>query len=378
MLHSLRLIVSAVGFAAVAGGIAYTAFAALRVASFQRRTADETEGARPPVTILKPVAGFEAELYENLRSFCDQSYPAYQLIFGVRDSDDAALPVIRRVMREFPSRDIALVIGDGSETASNPKVANLSSMYPKAKHDLLVVADADMRVDSSYLRAIAAAFTGENVGAVTSLYCGVPCNGFPSLLGAMYLNEQFAPSVLVARSIEETTYCFGATMAVRRDVLRQIGGFDSLAGHIGDDYMLGKLVTEQHYVIALASYIVLNVVYEPNLRSLWEHELRWARTVRSQRPRSYALMFFTIPLPIAALVAIIAGNLVAGLTLVACAAAVRVGLHYAVRRAWNLHDAARPWLIPIRDFFTLATWLAGFFGRNVRWRGRRFAIRGPQ
>src|SRR6516164_7529598 len=125
MLHNLRQLASAVGFVAAAGGIAYAAYACLRVASFQRQAAHNTEGELPPVTIFKPVAGVDAELYENLRSFCEQNYPDYQVIFGVRNSDDAALPVVRRVIDEFSSRDIDLVVGDGTVTAANPKIANL-------------------------------------------------------------------------------------------------------------------------------------------------------------------------------------------------------------------------------------------------------------
>ncbi|MGZ3554067.1 MAG: bacteriohopanetetrol glucosamine biosynthesis glycosyltransferase HpnI [Burkholderiales bacterium] len=375
MLRSLLGIASTAALIAAAGGIGYVAFALQRVIVFGHRRAGSIEGETPPVTILKPVAGLEAELYENLCSFCEQQYPQYQVVFGVRDRDDPAIPVIARVLQAFPSRDLELVAGDGTATAANPKIANLSNMLGHAKHDMLVIADADMRVDPSYLQTIVAPFGDPMVGAVTCTYDGVPRGGFASTLGAMYINEQFTPSVLVATVVEKLTYCFGATMAVRRDVLQKIGGFGALAAHLGDDYMLGRLVTDKGYSVGLAPYVVRNIVHETNVRALWEHELRWARTVCAQRPLSYAFLFLTFPVPTAALFLLLSRNLAFGLVLLAGAMAVRVALQSATRNALGLSEPARPWLIPVRDAFSLAIWVASFLGRGVRWRKQDFTIR---
>ncbi len=369
MLRSL----SALGYGITAAAIAYELFAAARLLTLLKRTRDASV-PKPPVTILKPLAGHEAELYENLCSFVDQEYPRFQVIFGVADKNDPAIEVVQRVLARFPDADLSLVTGDGVITG-NPKIANLSAMMPRAKHELLVVADADMRVDRGYLSAVISAFADPGVGAATCIYCGVPADGFASLLGAMYINEQFAPSVLVANTVEPLTYCFGSTMAVRRRILDEIGGFAALSAHIGDDYLLGKLVSDRGYRVALAPYVVRNIVYERNLASLAAHELRWARTVRAQRPLGYASLFVTQPLLCALFLAVLAGlSLPAGLA-VAGAAASRVIVSIAAQRVFPKSRTAM-WAIPLRDALTAAVWIGGFFTRRVHWRERALSVEG--
>ncbi len=290
-----------------------------RLRTLHRRT-DRicAEHGTPPVTILKPLAGLEVELLENLRSFVDQRYPRFQVIFGVTDPADRAVAIVERVMAEFPHADVSIVIGNPA-SAANPKVANLCAMIGRAKYDLLVIADADMRVDCGYLRTIVASFDDPRVGAATALYCGEAANNVASMLGAMYINEQFVPSVMVAHLLEPLTYCFGSTMAVRRAVLDDIGGLAALSAHIGDDYLLGKLVTDRGYTVALAPNLVRNIVYERNIRALLRHELRWARTIRAQRPSGYASLFLTQPLLCALLLLTFTGGSPAAWTAVAAA-----------------------------------------------------------
>jgi ceramide glucosyltransferase len=332
----------------------------------------------PGVTVLKPVCGLEPELYENLCSFCDQTYGVFQVIFGVQDPTDPALEVIERVVQRFPTRDLLVAIGKPSSTriaGANPKVANLTGMIGHAKYDLLVIADADMRVGTDYLRSIARDFASESVGAVTCLYAGAACTGFESTLAAMQINDQFAPSVLVAVALQRLRFCFGATMAVRHTVLDAIGGLGALASRLGDDYVLGELVSERGLAVRLSSYVVQNVVSEPGLGSLWRHEMRWARTVRAQRPLGYAFLFVTYPLPIALLFLALSPSLALGLSVALVATVLRVALHYAMRAALDVPGRPQPWLIPLRDALGLGVWIASFFGRSVRWRQRDFTLK---
>lgn len=375
MLPSLSRILIGVLLAASLGGIVYLGAAIRSVAAFSRRRGEEPADVLPPVTVLKPVCGLEHGLYENLRSFCDQDYPEFQIVFGVRDPDDPAIPVIRRVIDEFPGQDAVLVV-DERAVGRNLKVSNLVNMAPAARHDLLVIADSDMRVDGNYLRAIASQFGDPGVGAATCLYSGTPTPGLPSALGAIYVNDWFFPSVLVALAIQELRFCFGATMAIRRDALAAIGGFEALEPFLADDYMLGDLVARQGYEVRLCHYVVECVVSERGFRSLFAHEIRWARTVRACRPVGYAFSVIgNCAVSMAGLFLLVTRFSMPGAALLALAIALRVVLHGRVRSAVRVPPAATPWLIPVRDLLCLAIWAASFLGRGVIWKNWSLAVR---
>jgi ceramide glucosyltransferase len=247
-------------------------------------------------------------------------------------------------------------------------------MTALATGDVFVIADSDMRVDPTYLRSILAPFSDRSVGAVTCLYGGTPRAGIPSALGAMFVNEYFAPSVLVALSLGELSFGFGATIAVRRTVLDAIGGFEALAPHLADDYRLANRVHEQGWRVVLSPYVIENVVAEPSLSALLRHELRWARTIRGVRPLGYALSGVTFPLPFAVLYLLFARNAALGALLIGGAAALRVALHYLAPVALRVNAPRAPSLIPLRDVLAFAVWGASFFGRGVRWRARDFIL----
>ena len=366
-------LVTIVGYAIVAASLAYTATALARVAALSRRRASPAL-VRPPITILKPICGLEPRLYENLRSFFAQDYPDFQILFGVRDENDAAIPVIERLIREFPERNAALVV-DPRVIGSNYKISNLANMMREARHDILAIADADTRVGSSYLTELAAAFAEPGVGAVTCLYRGTAAgNRLPDRLGAMFVNEWFLPSVLVALLSEPLEYCFGATMAVRREALQAIGGIEALASYLADDHMLGRLVAARGYKVALARHIVEIIIDEPNLRTLVLHELRWARTMRAVRPLGYAFSFLTDALPLSILVGLATGLNGSGLALIGLAFSLRLVMHFVARASLGSEDFVRPWLVPVRDLMTFAIRAASFVGRRVEWRQQTFSV----
>lgn len=376
MLSSFSFVVAGV----FAAALAYMGLAIFGVYRFRRRLAGAgaAETALPPVTVLKPVCGLEPELFENLRSFCDQDYPDYQVVFGVRDPHDPAIAVIERLIAAFPARDLALVV-DERAIGRNLKVSNLANMYASARHDLIVIADSDMRVNRTYLRAVAAAFDDAAVGAATCLYSGAGNANTPSRLGAMFINDWFLPSALIPALFVDLDFCFGATMAIRRDALAEIGGFEMLAGVLADDYMLGHATAGLGYKVALVPYVVENRVHEPSLRALFSHETRWARTIRSVQPGGYALSFVTETLPIALLAAAAAYLESASAALAAApvgvALALRWMLHHAVQRELADGRNYSPWLIPLRDAFSLLVRIGSFFGRDVSWRGQEITVR---
>ncbi len=331
----------------------------------------------PPVTILKPVCGMDESLYENLLSFCRQSYPKYQVVFGVLDAADPAIPTIERLIRELNDVDITLVV-NGTVAGHNLKASNLANMVPAAKYDLLFVADSDMRVDETYLAAVAAPFADPKVGAVTCLYKATAARHLPSRLASMFINDWFLPSVLVSAKLRDITFCFGATMAVRRPLLELIGGFRVIAEYLADDHMLGKLVSQRGFKVVLSDYVVENVVAEESFSHMLEHELRWARTVRTVEPLGHAFSFVMYGVPVA-LIAALDIELTTGwqwlaAALIAAAILLRAGVHLAVHRKLKLPNDGSLWLVPLRDIVSFGIWVMSFLGRQIKWRGRALIV----
>jgi ceramide glucosyltransferase len=302
---------SAVCFAmvlAVAWG--YLAAATVAVWRFSRRAlgpADAADARRSAVSILKPLHGAEPDLSENLRSFADQDYPAVQLVLGVRDPGDSALPLARALIRDRPDRDIALVVNP-SVRGSNLKVANLENMLPAARHDWIVLADSDMRVARYYLSVITEPLARPATGLVTCLYKGAATAGFWSRLAAMQINFSFLPGAVAGDAINVGNGCFGATIALRRDVLDRIGGFTRLRDELADDHRIGDAVRGLGLEAVLSPYIVENRVTETSLSGLWRHELRWARTARLMAPAGFAGSVTTHTVMITTLAALVFGS----------------------------------------------------------------------
>jgi ceramide glucosyltransferase len=382
MRADLRGAASALALGAALASVGYAAFALGRVRAFGRRVRERAERSgpaaasqlRPRVTILKPVHGDDPALEDNLHSFCAQDYAPFDVVFGVLDAADPALGAIRRIAAEFAG-STTVVAGDGVVRFRNPKIATLAAMIAHATGDLLVISDSDMRVTPDYLDAVVAPFADARVGAVTCMYRGEPAANDPaSVLGAMWITEQFAPSVLVANALEPLTYCFGSTMAVRREALDAIGGLPALGDHLADDHTLGRLIAGRGHRVALADYVVTNVVAEPSLRGLFEHELRWARTIRTVRAASYPGIALTYPVPLALLHLALTRNRARALPAVVLALLARVALGraaqgvFAERSTFEARRRPSPLLIPLRDALGIVVWAWGLTGRAVRWR----------
>lgn len=352
-------------FAAVVFAAVYWVAALACVARYARRRPKPARGS-PPVTVLKPLCGDDGQLYENLAAFCRQDYPTFEVLLGVRDRDDAAVAVVDRLIHEFPDVELKLVVDDRT-IGTNLKVSNLANLVRHAKHDTLIIADADMRVGADYVAAVVGALDERKTGLVTCLYRGVAGSRFSSKLGAMFINEWFLPAALVGTCIEELRHAFGATIACRRDTLSSIGGFEAIANHLADDYMLGRLVHRLGLRVVLAPYLVDNVIADTSLWSLALHELRWARTFRTLRPLPYFCSLFTFGIPISLVWLAVSRSPLAG-----AAVLVHVGFRCLGRlmlsRAVGPDVRARDvWLVPIRDVLSFIVGVASFLGRTVRW-----------
>jgi ceramide glucosyltransferase len=345
-----------------------TAIAAVRFARRPLPVAPE----QPPVSLLKPLHGAELGLYENLRSFVEQDYPTQQIVLGVNDGKDGALPVAKAFIQKMPAADIALVVG-APVRGSNLKVANLENMFSAARHDVLVISDSDMRVDRRYLGAVTAPLRDPSTGLVTCLYQGVSTGGMWSELGALHINFGFLPSALVAAALGIERGCFGATIALRRETLERIGGFVPLRDELADDQRIGRAVRALGLTVALSRYLVKTRVSEPSFAGLWRHELRWARTVRTITSSGFAGSVLTHAVAIAAL-----GVVATGFALTACIfLVISVLLRWAtagmIAAALGL-TATKLWLLPVRDALSFAIFVASFFGRKVFWRDQLFQV----
>ena len=345
-----------------------TAVAAVRFA----RRATPSGPEPPPVSLLKPLHGAEPGLYENLRSFAQQDYPVVQMVLGVNDANDGALPVAQALIRDLPASDIALVL-DPPVRGSNLKVANLENMLAAARHDILVISDSDMRVDRRYLGAVTAPLHDPRTGLVTCLYEGVSTGGIWSELGALHINFGFLPSALVAAELGIGHGCFGATIAMRRETLERIGGLARLRDELADDRRIGDAVRAQGLAVLLSRYVVEARVSEPSFTSLWQHELRWARTVRAITPAGFAGSVLTHPVALAALAAAASrfGLTPAILLVLSCLLRWASALIIAGALAFT---TAGLWLLPVRDALSFAVFVASFFGRRVCWRDQLFHV----
>jgi ceramide glucosyltransferase len=358
------------GTSLAALGMIYSivAWAAIQI---RRRASNSPSESTLPISVLKPLCGADPEIYECLRTCCEQTYSAFQIVCGVRDGNDPAVAVVQRLQREYPDIDLQLVI-DRRQYGSNRKVSNLINMLPHARYEHLVIGDSDVRVPRNHLAALIGPLLQPDVGIVTCPYRGVPRRGLWSLLGALFINDWFIPSVCVAALTGSRSFAFGVTIAMRRQVLESIGGFSSIADQLADDYRLGQLTRRLGLRTVLSDVVVETCVDEPSLGQLVRHELRWLRTIRAVRPLGYSLAGITFSLPVAALGALLASGSRAVLILLAIAALARVMLHCAGRRTGAA--ISQLWALPLADMLGFTLWCWGFVTRRVHWRQDRFWV----
>lgn len=338
------------------------------LARFQR-TQHKPALVLPPVTVLKPLHGDEPMLEDALASICAQDYPHFQVVFGVQDHADTALPVLRRLRARFPDVDIDVVI-DGAHHGENRKIGNLINMLGHARHDVLVIGDSDMHVAPDYLRHLVAALAPKDVGLVTTLYAGLPASAtVTGRLGASYINHTFLPGAIMARALGRQD-CLGATMALHRTTLDRIGGLPALADHLADDAVLGRLVRALGLKVALAATVPATTVPETQVPHLFEHELRWARTVKSVEPTGFVLSAMQHPLFFAALNVGVSGGAVSAWLLFTAAWAWRAAFAQAMDRRLRIEPGFTAWFLPFRDLLSITVMIASYRTRRVAWRGR--------
>jgi len=324
-------------------------------------------GAPQPISILKPVHGRAPRFYEAIRSHAAQAYPEFEILFGVGDPSDPSNEDIERLAREFPSVRIERVVA--RTTAPNAKAGVLAELARRARYPLLLVNDSDISVEPGYLRAVTAPLENPEVGLVTCLY-RARGESWPSRAEALGIATEFAPSVMVARLLGQAEFALGSTMAFRASDLRAIGGFEAISDYLADDYQLGRRIHDLGRSIEFAPVVVETDLGHCSWRQTWRHQVRWSRTIRVSRPGGYFGYAITHATVWAAL-AFAAGAWAAG----ALALGLRIAAGACCAAALDDRQARRDlWLIPFRDLFGFAVWVAGAFGGSVRWRGRELRL----
>lgn len=354
-------------------GLAFIHGVIALIALLVRRESSVRGPLLPPVTLLKPLHGAEASLYQALRSFCDQDYPVFQVVFGVRDAHDPALDVVRQLQKEFPALVISVVV-DTQVHGSNRKVSNLINMMRAAEHEYLILADSDIHVGRDYLATLVSPLLDDKVGIVTCAYRGRPQRNFWSGIGAQHIDDWYMPSIMLAHLFGGSTFAFGATIGLRKQVLESIGGFAAIANHLADDYMLSSLTKKIGLKTVLSRHVVETTVDEPNLAALVRHELRWMRTIRAMQPLGYAFLFISFTLPLAVCGAWISDGADLAMILLYGAIVARVMLHFVQRLRAKRPLFSALWLLPVADLMTALMWVSGFAGREVDWGREKFSI----
>jgi ceramide glucosyltransferase len=332
-----------------------------------------TPGNKPPVSILKPLCGHDDGLEENLRSFFVQDYPEYEVIFGVHSLDDPAVLVAEKIISEFTGRIAARLIVTEESPIPNAKAFSLNRMVREASHDLIVMSDSDVRVTPGLLSHLAREFQEERIGLISCPYRAVPGHSVWSRLEAIGMNTELLGGVLVARMLEGMRFALGCTVAVRRSVLEDMGGFGYLQEFLAEDFVIGQRAAELGHGVLLSSYVIEHRIGSQGMMRNLGHRLRWARSTRRSRPAGYWGQIFTYPLPWALLLCAAYHSawpailLTFALRSAAAAATARYVLRDPVtQKQW--------WLLPLQDVIGFLVWIGGFLGDTIVWRDRKCTV----
>lgn len=361
---------------------AFYLICAISITWFKTAKGREKSGVQRPVSVLVPVCGIDGRAYENWASLCRQEHGNYEVLFCVMDPHDPAVPILRKLVEKFNNGISGFTASRvrlyfcPKPLGSNHQVCNLIHLLRMAEHECVVLADSDIRVDPDYLGAVTAPFWDPAVGVVTCGYLDRTPKSLGAAMAALGRGIDFIPSVLVARKLDGgLKFAMGATIAIKKSVIRQFGGLETLLNRIGSDYHIGKMASDVGYRVVLSHYVIDNDCGKEGIRDVFLRELRWARTIRINRgAQFYGLGFcygtvYCIPFLLL--------SRFGGWALLACGILFAARLFQAATAFWRL-DAPRLffwlWALPIREAMNFAVWAGGCFGRTVHWRGRRLLI----
>jgi ceramide glucosyltransferase len=359
----------------VLGGGVFNLLCLLTIVRFRMRRAPEQPVSWPPVSILKPVYGLEKNQAENLRSTCIQDYPEFEVVFSLQRRDDPALPLLREIQQEFGPQRVKVVV-DEKRPGANGKINNLAGGLPHASHEVIVISDSDVRLEPPYLKAIIAPLGDPTVGFVCTPYKVAEAQSWFEKMELLSLNADFMPSVVFAYETGASEFCLGASIALRRTTIDQIGGIASLADYLVEDYELGRRIHELGMRSMFVPPIVDTMVDLQTPSQWWKHQVYWDQNTRSARPVAFFCTMLIRSVPFALVIAIVRLFDPLGLTVFAITLSIRL-LTAAVIMGWGFGDREglrALHLLPIRDVLGLISWLFAFTWRTTTWRGSEFVL----
>jgi len=340
----------------------------------QKRTPPDSDYT-PPISCLKPIRGLDVEAYENYASFCRQDYPEYEILFCV-DTDDPALPVLKKLIHDFPERRIRLLFGSG-RSAINDKIARLVRLVNEAEYDLLVITDGDVRVRPDYLRAVAAPFRDPKVGGATCVYVSTKETTLVQELQSIGMISDFWAGIFVAWQLDGVKFTFGQSIITTRKNIAAFGGYEAIENRPADDLRVGRLIAELGYEVKLLPYVIQTVADFASLSELFYKRVRWMTVMRLMRPWGHFGLIFTLGLPWALIAIATHPSRAVVLGYLGSYASLRVAMTWLIG-AWGMKQTGL-WktmpLIPVWDAMAFIMWLISFGRKSIRWRGVEYFIR---
>lgn len=372
MRHLLALILVTPLVALLAGSIVYCVLGIIGAARYRASRAPKlTE--YPPVSVLRPMHGAEDNTEINLRSLFEQEYSDFEILLSVHSADDDAVPIARRVMADYADVRARIVVV-GESPLPNAKVWSLRALIAEARHDIVIMSDSDIRLPRNGFRTLVSELEQKNVGLVTCPYRAAAGGSLWTRLEALGLNTEFIGGMLTARLLAGMDFAIGCTIATRGTDLARIGGLDALQKYLAEDFMMGHLMAKAGRRVILSRCVIEHYIGNDGVVKNWRHRLRWARSTRRSRRWGYVGELFTKTTAIALALWLLAPA-AWGLAL--------VGLLFRWGFDWTmsilvLNDpltARLWWLLPIEEIAAFLTWIGGFFGKTIDWRGRELLVR---
>ena len=350
-------------------------FAVFRVWRQGSQSSTRADSEWPAVTVLKPVYGSEKGLRENLRSTCLQDYPAFQVVFSVQRLNDPAIPLLKDLQQEFGAKRVTVAI-EQCVAGPNGKINNLIGGLKHARHEVLVISDSDVRLRPDYLKTIVAPLADPEVGYVCTLYKAINAGTWFEKMELLTINAELTPNMAFALVTGAAKFCLGASTALRRSTLEEIGGLSSLADYLVEDYEMGRRIWTKGKRMVILPYLVDTVVDLKTASAWWNHLVYWDQNNRAARPGALFSTIMIRPVPFAVLFALSTLGSWIGLSVMAATVAVRLVTAGIVMR-WGLHDregARDLWLLPLRDIAALGSWVLAFTKRTTIWRDAEFVL----